>query len=211
MSREVDAREKELTHLLHRDLLKQNLNEVKSLTPSLISSIKIYLAIKNNNNNQNRNNGLSQAEQNRDYIIKTLFDKINEIIRILQLKTYEEDESLNDDIALMKQNLVCSINQFFFLLFLFQFINYQQIGFEGRLKHASEWLLDENAIIGDLGEKSFKDSLSLAIAIGSKIEDKTQSDYVIAECEMLNNLSNGMQKFISEGKVIIESNHDIYS
>ena len=32
--------------------------------------------------------------------------KINEIIRILQLTTYDEDEWLNDDITIMKQLLV---------------------------------------------------------------------------------------------------------
>ena len=107
MAREVDAREKELTHQIHRDLLKQYLNEVKSLTPSFISSIKIYLTIKNYQQQQNRNlNGLIQAEKNRNYIIKIIFEKINEIIRILQLTTYDEDEWLNDDITIMKQLLV---------------------------------------------------------------------------------------------------------
>ena len=105
MAREVDAREKELTHQIHRDLLKQYLNEVKSLTPSFISSIKIYLTIKNQvNYQQNRNsNGLVQAEKNRNHLIKMIFEKINEIIRILQLTTYDEDEWLNDDITIIKQ------------------------------------------------------------------------------------------------------------
>jgi vinculin len=107
MAREVDSREKELTHQIHRDLLNRHLNEVKSLTPSFISSIKIYLTIKHQTVKKSNSNGLLQAEKNRDYVIKTICDKINEIIRILQLTTYDEDEWLNDDLTIMKQRLVC--------------------------------------------------------------------------------------------------------
>lgn len=104
MAREVDAREKELTHQYHRDLLNQYLNEVKSLTPSFISSIKLYLTLRYSTNTNA--SGVKHAERNRDYIIKLMCDKINEIIRILQLTTYDEDEWLNDDLTIMKQRLV---------------------------------------------------------------------------------------------------------
>lgn len=40
------------------------------------------------------------------------------------------------------------------------------------------------------------------LIIANKIQDKTQSNYVIAECDKLNNFLNGMHKFIHEGKVI---------
>jgi len=45
MTREIDAREKELTHQGHRDRLCQHLDEMKALTPPFISSIKIGLLI----------------------------------------------------------------------------------------------------------------------------------------------------------------------
>lgn len=76
-----------------------------------------------------------------------------------------------------------------------------QNNFETRIKHASEWLLDSNANMNCIGEKSFKDSVDIALTLASKIQDKNQSDYVIAECEKLNTLFDGMQKFILEGKV----------
>ena len=46
MTKEVDAREKELTHQVHRGWLLRSLDQVKHLTPVLISSIKIYITTK---------------------------------------------------------------------------------------------------------------------------------------------------------------------
>ena len=46
MTKEVDAREKELTHQVHRDLLIRSLEQVKNLTPVLISGIKIFITAK---------------------------------------------------------------------------------------------------------------------------------------------------------------------
>jgi vinculin len=45
VSREVDGRQKELTHQVHRDILIRCLEEVKTLTPILICSMKIYIQI----------------------------------------------------------------------------------------------------------------------------------------------------------------------
>ena len=46
MTKEVDAREKELTHQVHREWLLRSLDQVKQLTPVLISGIKIYVTTK---------------------------------------------------------------------------------------------------------------------------------------------------------------------
>ena len=46
MTKEVDAREKELTHQVHREWLIRSLEQVKQLTPVLISGIKIYVTTK---------------------------------------------------------------------------------------------------------------------------------------------------------------------
>ena len=46
MTKEVDAREKELTHQVHRDMLIRSLEQVKNLTPVLISGIKIFITAK---------------------------------------------------------------------------------------------------------------------------------------------------------------------
>ena len=46
MSKEVDLRIKELTHIIHRQLLTRSLEQVKTLTPLLISSINVYITQK---------------------------------------------------------------------------------------------------------------------------------------------------------------------
>lgn len=46
MTKEVDAREKELTHQVHREMLTRSLEQVKNLTPVLISGIKTFITVK---------------------------------------------------------------------------------------------------------------------------------------------------------------------
>lgn len=45
VSRDVDGREKELTHLVHRDILVRCLDSVKTLAPILICSMKIFVQL----------------------------------------------------------------------------------------------------------------------------------------------------------------------
>ena len=46
MTKAVDNREKELTHQVHRQWLQTSLEQIKQLTPVLISSIKIFITTK---------------------------------------------------------------------------------------------------------------------------------------------------------------------
>ena len=46
MAKEVDSREKELTHQVHREWLQRASDQVKQLTPALISGIKIFITTK---------------------------------------------------------------------------------------------------------------------------------------------------------------------
>ncbi len=46
MTKDVDGREKELTHQVHREWLIRSLEQVKTLTPVLISGIKIFITTK---------------------------------------------------------------------------------------------------------------------------------------------------------------------
>lgn len=52
VSREVDARQKELTHQVHRDILVRCLEQVKTLAPILICSMKIFIQIVSQGNDQ---------------------------------------------------------------------------------------------------------------------------------------------------------------
>lgn len=46
MSKEVDLRMKELTHVIHRKLLTRSVEQVKTLIPLLISSISVCVTSK---------------------------------------------------------------------------------------------------------------------------------------------------------------------
>ncbi len=110
MTREIDNREKELTLTFHRCLLVQHLEQVKSLTPSFISSIKINLLITKTIQANKKNSQIYTCiEDNRDFLTNYLSQEINQIIRILQYTSYEDeecDESLSDDLNMIKQKFV---------------------------------------------------------------------------------------------------------
>lgn len=123
VSREVDGRQKELTHQVHRDILIRCLEEVKTLTPILICSMKIYIQIHAQGEDCNLQQfatvdlgldreclfiggkGGDEAGMNRDYLAQRMTDELNEIIRVLQLTTYDEDEWDADNLTGMKRAL----------------------------------------------------------------------------------------------------------
>jgi len=47
--------------------------------------------------------GVGEAQSNRDYVIQKMSNEIHEIIRVLQLTTYDEEEWDADDITVMKK------------------------------------------------------------------------------------------------------------
>ena len=47
--------------------------------------------------------GLTDAQANRDYTVNKMSTEIHEIIRVLQLTTYDEDEWDADDMTVMKK------------------------------------------------------------------------------------------------------------
>ena len=59
--------------------------------------------------------GVEEAAENRNYLARRMTDEINEIIRVLQLTNYDEDEWDVDNLTVMKKAQVCCN----FLLVLF--------------------------------------------------------------------------------------------
>lgn len=120
VSREVDARQKELTHQVHRDILIRCLEQVKTLAPILICSMKIFIQIVSQGKFSVFSfekvlyhlklfvycvggKGTEEAAENRNYLAGRMTDEINEIIRVLQLTTYDEDEWDADQLTAMKR------------------------------------------------------------------------------------------------------------
>ncbi|CAH1131837.1 unnamed protein product [Ceutorhynchus assimilis] len=130
VSREVSAREKELTHQVHSEILIRCLEQVKTLAPILICSMKIYIHIVSQGGK-----GAEEAAENRNYLAQRMTDEINEIIRVLQLTSYDEEQSDLDNLTVLKK---------------------LQNAIQNKLNAANDWLLDPNAVRGGVGEKSLR-------------------------------------------------------
>lgn len=96
----MDLRQKELTHQVHRETLVRTLESVKTLAPVLICAMKIYVKL------VSENKKVDEASENRNYLASRMTDEINEIIRVLQLTTYDEDEWQADALTRTKKAYV---------------------------------------------------------------------------------------------------------
>ena len=61
--------------------------QVQALAPILICSMKVFIYIMSSGGK-----GAEVAAENRNYLSGRMSEEINEIIRVLQLTTYDEDE-----------------------------------------------------------------------------------------------------------------------
>ncbi|KAK9703034.1 Vinculin family [Popillia japonica] len=149
VSREVSAREQELTHQVHAEILVRCLEQVKTLAPILICSMKIYIHIVSQGGK-----GVEEAAENRNYLAARMSDEIHEIIRVLQLTSYDEEQSDLDNLTVLKK---------------------LQNAIQNKINAANDWLLDPKAVKGGVGEKSLRQIIDAA----QKVAERT-----VKECEL---------------------------
>lgn len=171
--KEVDAREKELTHQVHRDMLIRSLDQVKNLTPVLISGVKIFITAKETNT------GFAEAQNNRDYVVRKMSDEIHEIIRVLQLTTYDEEEWDADDLTVMKK---------------------AQCAIEGKLQQASDWLQDPAALVGSAGDKALHQILEDARKIAERCSNPSERDAILKTVGDIESMTNTLAELRQQGK-----------
>ncbi|XP_071853615.1 vinculin-like isoform X9 [Apostichopus japonicus] len=147
MANMVSARAKELTFQIHRELLEKHLDSVKSMVPLLVSAIKITVTTISQGGA-----GLKEAHENRNYVIKKMCYDIREIMRVLQLTTYDEDDWAMDDITVLKK---------------------AQDNIASQMNRAQEWLSDPNAAPGGIGESALRQIL----ADSRKVADRVNEPY----------------------------------
>ncbi|RUS74720.1 hypothetical protein EGW08_017516, partial [Elysia chlorotica] len=173
MTHEVDNREKELTHQVHRDMLIRSLAQVKALTPMLISGIKVYITA------VETNQGWQEAQNTRDYTVRKMADEIHEIIRVLQLTTYDEDEWDADDLTVMKkcQNTI-----------------------EGKMKSAHDWLLNPAALVGSLGDKALRQIIEDSRKIADRCTNPADRDLILRSASDVESMVNALSELRTQGK-----------
>lgn len=164
VSRDVNQRQRELTHQVHRETLLRCLENLKQEAPILISAMKIYIQLLSSNNS------ISEATGNRNYHTQRITDEINEIIRVLQLTTYDEDEWDSDSLTYMKRALGAMTS---------------------KIQAAHDWLEDPYAPDGGIGEKSLRQILEHAerIADRSLPEDR---DAIKKQCSDIRAMVNAL-------------------
>lgn len=172
VSRDVDAREKELTHMVHREILIRSLDAVKTLAPILICAMKIYVQL------LAQGKKTDEAAENRNYLCTRMTDEINQIIRVLQLTTYDEDEWDADNLTCMKKALTA---------------------IDGKVQAAHDWLEDPTVLPGGIGEKSIRQILEYA----NRIADRSlppDRDAIKKGAGDINAMINALCELRSEGK-----------
>uniref|UniRef100_A0A7N6A9R9 Vinculin n=1 Tax=Anabas testudineus TaxID=64144 RepID=A0A7N6A9R9_ANATE len=152
MSKMIEERQQELTHQEHRQMLVSSMNTIKELLPVLISAIKIFVATKSS-----RGAGIEEAERNRRFTFEKMSAEIHEIIRVLQLTTWDEDAWANKDMEALRRSLALIESKMSSILY------YTTIPGEVALRV----ILDEAAKVGELcAGKERKDILATTKALG---------------------------------------------
>ncbi|KAG7247054.1 hypothetical protein CRUP_025743, partial [Coryphaenoides rupestris] len=85
MAKMIDERQQELTHQEHRVMLVTSMN-----TPPCPPGIKIFVTTKTS-----RSQGVEEALKNRNFTFEKMSSEIHEIIRVLQLTSWDEDAWAN--------------------------------------------------------------------------------------------------------------------
>ncbi|XP_061914222.1 vinculin-like isoform X3 [Entelurus aequoreus] len=150
MSKMIEERQQELTHQEHRQMLVSSMSTVKELLPVLISAIKIFVATKSG-----RGTGVEEAERNRLFTFEKMSGEINEIIRVLQLTTWDEDAWANKDIEALRRSLAL---------------------IESKMIQAKTWLKDPYGQPGDPGEVAVRVILDEAGKVGELCAGKERKD-----------------------------------
>ncbi|XP_045079058.1 vinculin isoform X2 [Coregonus clupeaformis] len=151
MSKMIEERQQELTHQEHRQMLFNSLNTVKQLLPVLISAIKIFVATKSTHSA-----GVEEAERNRCFTFEKMSAEISEIIRVLQLTTWDEDTWANKkDMECMKRSLAV---------------------IEAKMALAKGWLKDPHGQPGEPGEVAVRVILDEAGKVGELCAGRERRD-----------------------------------
>ncbi|XP_034753827.1 vinculin-like isoform X6 [Etheostoma cragini] len=174
MSKMIEERQQELTHQEHRQMLVNSMNTVKELLPVLISAIKIFVATKSS-----RGAGVEEAERNRRFTFEKMSAEINEIIRVLQLTTWDEDAWANKkDMEALKRSLAL---------------------IESKMAQAKIWLKDPHGQPGDPGEVSLRVILDEAGKVGELCAGKERKD-ILATTKALGQMTDQIADLRARGQ-----------
>ncbi|TNN12660.1 Vinculin [Schistosoma japonicum] len=174
MIKEVDNRQDELTIQSHSALLLRGIEQVKRLTPILISSLKLHV-----NTHLNHLPGAAESQANRDFLLSEMSSEIHEIIRGLQLTETDSSELFDDDLAAMHMN---------------------KAAFDSRLQFVSDWISDSNcSTTMTAGEKILNQALISARNLANLNPTSSSSKAIIKLCDELNEYAQSLIRLRRSG------------
>ncbi|XP_058507549.1 vinculin-like isoform X3 [Solea solea] len=173
MSKMIEERQQELTHQEHRQMLVNSMGTVKELLPVLISAIKIFVSTKTS-----RGAGVEEAERNRRFTFEKMSSEINEIIRVLQLTTWDEDAWANKDMEALKRSLAL---------------------IESKMAQAKSWLKDPLGQPGDHGEVTLRVILDEAGKVGELCAGRERKD-ILATAKALGQMTDQIADLRARGQ-----------
>ncbi|KAF1412023.1 Vinculin, partial [Spheniscus magellanicus] len=173
MAKMIDERQQELTHQEHRVMLVNSMNTVKELLPVLISAMKIFVTTKNS-----KSQGIEEALKNRNFTVDKMSAEINEIIRVLQLTSWDEDAWASKDTEAMKRALAL---------------------IDSKMNQAKGWLRDPNAPPGDAGEQAIRQILDEAGKAGELCAGKERRE-ILGTCKTLGQMTDQLADLRARGQ-----------
>uniref|UniRef100_V9K798 Vinculin n=2 Tax=Callorhinchus milii TaxID=7868 RepID=V9K798_CALMI len=174
MAKMIDERQQELTHQEHRVMLVNSMNTVKELLPVLISAIKIFVTTK-----QFKGKGVEEALKNRNFTVEKMSTEINEIIRVLQLTSWDEDAwASKKDTETMRRALAM---------------------IDSKINQAKNWLRDPNALPGDAGEQAIKQILDEAGKVGELCAGKERRE-ILGTAKTLGQMTDQVSDLRARGQ-----------
>uniref|UniRef100_A0A673AM91 Vinculin n=1 Tax=Sphaeramia orbicularis TaxID=375764 RepID=A0A673AM91_9TELE len=138
-----------------------------------IFTIKIFVATKSS-----RGAGVEEAERNRRFTFEKMSAEINEIIRVLQLTTWDEDAWANKDMEALKRSLAL---------------------IESKMAQAKTWLKDPHAQPGDPGEVALRVILDEAGKVGELCAGKERKD-ILATTKALGQMTDQIADLRARGQ-----------
>uniref|UniRef100_A0A8C2Z1X5 Vinculin n=1 Tax=Cyclopterus lumpus TaxID=8103 RepID=A0A8C2Z1X5_CYCLU len=137
-----------------------------------ISGIKIFVTTKTSGSQ-----GVEEALKNRNFTFEKMSAEINEIIRVLQLTSWDEDAWANKDTEAMKRALGL---------------------IDSKMAQAKNWLRDPNAQPGDAGEQAIRQILDEAGKVGELCAGKERRD-VLGTAKTLGQMTDQVSEIRARG------------
>uniref|UniRef100_A0A7N6B122 Vinculin n=1 Tax=Anabas testudineus TaxID=64144 RepID=A0A7N6B122_ANATE len=139
----------------------------------LTNRIKIFVTTKTSGSH-----GVEEALKNRNFTFEKMSAEINEIIRVLQLTSWDEDAWANKDTEAMRRALGL---------------------IDSKMAQAKNWLRDPNAQPGDAGEQAVRQILDEAGKVGELCAGKERRD-ILGTAKTLGQMTDQVSEMRARGQ-----------